>query len=132
MNIEPNEYLKSLTKEVVINCGSNYQLYKLSTLCDVLQSVFNLDKWWNFNGNGTGGFANVANEHIQSQKMFVNLGIFEDGIDCEILDTNFKEWKKGKFRAKLVLEFIPDEPEPSQYESPLDEIRREIEASKLS
>lgn len=42
-----------------------------------------------------------------------------DGVECEILSPS-KLWRKGKI--KISLEFIPDE-----YESPLDEIRREMQ-----
>ena len=42
-----------------------------------------------------------------------------DGVDCELL-TPGQPWRKGKI--KITLEFIPEEPE-----SPLDEIRREIQ-----
>ncbi|BFM38493.1 KGK domain-containing protein [Synechocystis sp. LKSZ1] len=42
-----------------------------------------------------------------------------DGVDCELLAPG-QPWRKGKI--KITLEFIPEEPE-----SPLDEIRREIQ-----
>jgi hypothetical protein len=35
-----------------------------------------------------------------------------------------KNWKKGKIRFRLVLEFAPDEPEPSDPNSTLDDIRK--------
>lgn len=34
-----------------------------------------------------------------------------DGVICEILKPG-KNWRKGKLRFKLSLEFCPDEPEP--------------------
>jgi hypothetical protein len=45
-----------------------------------------------------------------------------DGVECEMLSPN-KSWRKGK--VKISLEFIPDESD--EYESPLDEIRREMQ-----
>ena len=57
---------------------------------------------------------------------------FDKGLDCEILKVGAKGWQKGKFRIKVTLEFIPDEPEIEQTpeinqpESPLDDIRRKI------
>lgn len=48
---------------------------------------------------------------------------FTNGIDCEILQPG-KNWKKGKIRFRLVLEFAPDEPEPSDPNSTLDDIRK--------
>ncbi|MFN9175992.1 MAG: KGK domain-containing protein [Synechocystis sp.] len=35
-------------------------------------------------------------------------------------------WKKGRVKINVSVEFIPDETELSQYQSPLDEIRQEI------
>ncbi|MDJ0735243.1 MAG: KGK domain-containing protein [Nostocaceae cyanobacterium] len=68
-----------------------------------------------------------------------NLPIFRDrmewlqkGMPCEILRTDGKGWKKGKIRIKVTLEFSPDEPEIeespviNETESPLDELRRQI------
>lgn len=51
----------------------------------------------------------------------------EEGLDCEILKLGDSSWKKGKVRVKMTIEFLPDEPEISEYQSPLDEIRREIQ-----
>jgi hypothetical protein len=48
---------------------------------------------------------------------------FVEGVDCEILQPG-KPWKKGKIRFRLVLEFAPDEPEPSDPNSTLDDIRK--------
>lgn len=51
---------------------------------------------------------------------------FSEGIDCEIFQLGAKGWKKGKVRIRLSVEFLSDEPEPSQFESPLDDIRKKI------
>ncbi len=52
----------------------------------------------------------------------------KDGLDCEILNLGSKSWKKGKVRIKISVEFLTqeDEPEISEPESPLDDIRRII------
>ncbi|MEB3174383.1 MAG: KGK domain-containing protein [Cyanobacteriota bacterium] len=42
-----------------------------------------------------------------------------EGVECEVLAPG-KPWRKGKI--KVSFEFIPDEPE-----SPLDDIRRDME-----
>ncbi len=117
MKVEPNDYLKSLTQDTVITCGKDTELYKLRTICSGLESIFNLKKWCLF-GNQVGSFEEVIEGHITSNGLSINSKIFDEGIECEVLDTNFTEWKKGKFRAKLVLEFIPDEPEVKQYSDP--------------
>ncbi len=49
-----------------------------------------------------------------------------EGVDCEILKIGAKGWQKGKIRIKVTLEFCSDEPEISQPESPLDDIRQMI------
>lgn len=61
----------------------------------------------------------------------------DSGVICEILKPGAKGWQTGKFRIKVTLEFCPDEPEIpetpaskepeiSQPQSPLDDIRRII------
>ncbi|MGI0493719.1 KGK domain-containing protein [Alkalinema pantanalense CENA528] len=54
-----------------------------------------------------------------------------EGVSCNLLAPGFSEWMSGKVR--LALEFVPDEPEPSEETpisdsgtSPLDGIRQEI------
>lgn len=51
---------------------------------------------------------------------------FGEGIDGEILQLGAKGWKKGKVRIRLSVEFLSDEPEPTQFESPLDDIRKKM------
>ncbi len=56
---------------------------------------------------------------------------FTKGVECEILDTDGKGWKKGKVRIQVSLEFQPDEPEieaieTNPSESSLDDIRRKL------
>ncbi|MGK7932775.1 MAG: KGK domain-containing protein [Microcystaceae cyanobacterium] len=53
----------------------------------------------------------------------------KDGVHCEVLKLGSQQWQKGKIRIKFEIEFIPDEPEISEPESPLDDIRREINQS---
>ncbi|MBE9209347.1 KGK domain protein [Nostoc sp. LEGE 06077] len=56
---------------------------------------------------------------------------FTEGIDCEILKLNAKAWQAGKLRIKVTLEFIPDKPEITEPESPLDDLRRLIHEDNL-
>jgi len=62
---------------------------------------------------------------------------FGEGVNCKSLKFGAKGWQKGKVRLRVSLEFCPDEPdveetpisnqpEVSQPESPLDDIRRMI------
>lgn len=66
----------------------------------------------------------------QSTKEFVNLvaaepisyddELCQQGTEVEILEPG-EQWKTGKIRLRLVLEFIPDKQENSK--SPLDDIQ---------
>ena len=52
---------------------------------------------------------------------------FDKGIACEILKVG-DNWKKGKIRFNVTVEFLTEEeegtPTPRENESPLDDIRR--------
>jgi hypothetical protein len=48
-----------------------------------------------------------------------------EGKNCEILHLGLSSWKKGKIKINVTVEFYPDEPE-----SPLDDIRQEINSSE--
>jgi hypothetical protein len=59
-----------------------------------------------------------------------------EGIDCEILNVGATDWKKGKMRIKISVEFLLEEENatidnesnsnPSPPESPLDDFRQMI------
>ena len=61
-------------------------------------------------------------KYLENRKKWI-----EEGLDCEILKLGESSWKKGKVRVKMTIEFCPDEPELPVYQSPLDEIYREIQ-----
>lgn len=46
----------------------------------------------------------------------------DNGKNCEVLHLGAKQWKKGRVRVKVTVEFCPDEAE-----SPLDDIRHSVE-----
>ena len=75
-----------------------------------------------------GELLNISMESIEQNDSIAceNLKLINEGLKCEILKLGLNNWKKGKVRINISLEFCPDEPEISQYESPLDEIRREM------
>ncbi|MDJ0735244.1 MAG: KGK domain-containing protein [Nostocaceae cyanobacterium] len=55
--------------------------------------------------------------------------IFNEGIDCEILNLGAKDWKNAKLKIAVNLEIyteITPETTITQPESPLDELRRQI------
>jgi hypothetical protein len=57
---------------------------------------------------------------------------WNQGVDAEILEPQSGEWKKGKVRMRVILEFCPDGPEEvkiahtRQNENSLDDIRQTI------
>ena len=58
-------------------------------------------------------------------------GTLNKSVDAEILEPKSGEWKKGKVRMRVVLEFCPDEPEEIKDNSTgqvnsLDDIRQAI------
>lgn len=57
--------------------------------------------------------------------------LFNEGIDCEILKTDAKGWQKGKFKVRVSIEFLVEDTEETQIESPLDDIRKTITQNSL-
>ena len=58
-------------------------------------------------------------------------GNWNKGVKAEILEPKSGEWKKGKVRMRVILEFCPDEPEKiednaSHNGNSLDDIRQTI------
>ena len=57
---------------------------------------------------------------------------WNSGVEVEILEPQYREWKKGKMRLRVILEFCPDEPEViknnnmEQNNNSLDDIRQTI------
>jgi hypothetical protein len=57
---------------------------------------------------------------------------WNQGVDAEILEPQSGEWKKGKVRMRVILEFCPDEPEEAKIDNvqqstnSLDDIRQTI------
>lgn len=51
-----------------------------------------------------------------------------EGIDCKYLERGKPDWRKGKLRVRLQLEFVPEEePETeNSIEFPLDDIRQSL------
>ena len=61
-----------------------------------------------------------------------NGGYWNQSVEAEILEPKSGEWKKGKIRMRVILEFCPDEPEEvendikQQNSNSLDDIRQTI------
>lgn len=80
----------------------------------------NVEKKWNHLGRGSSSYTYGKNSW------------FQEGVSCEVLKLGAPQWKKGKLRLKVSLEFLPDELEDQEVksetdgtnESPLDSIRQ--------
>ena len=51
---------------------------------------------------------------------------WKNSVEAEILEPTSGEWKKGKMRMRVILEFCPNEPEEIQDNNSLDDIRQTI------
>ncbi len=59
-------------------------------------------------------------EDTEREKWFI------EGADCEIMKTKEPGWKKAKARLKIAIEVWSEEPETSEPESPLDDLRQKL------
>ncbi|WLT37123.1 hypothetical protein NON20_14005 [Synechocystis sp. B12] len=122
-------YLNSLSEHTVINCGNNHSFYQIKTLEDELSDFSETESWVHY--NQCCKFAKVFQSQLKEQrKIDIQKEAFSlEGITAEVIDPKLNKPLKGKFRIIFALEFIPDEVQDSVSNSPLDEIRREIEQS---
>ncbi len=71
-------------------------------------------------------YKSLSNQQIHVPKHSNWIG---SGVPCELLKVDSQGWIKGTVRIKFEIEFIPDELEITEPESPLDDIRKEINQS---
>ncbi|MGB3403043.1 MAG: KGK domain-containing protein [Microcoleaceae cyanobacterium] len=85
---------------------------------------------WEYLLKSSRNFVEESRERIGVQYIDL-IRLFKNGEACQMLKP-YQGWQKGKLRIKLILEFIPDEPEiieengHHETESPLDEIRQQL------
>ncbi|MBW4657165.1 MAG: hypothetical protein KME15_00690 [Drouetiella hepatica Uher 2000/2452] len=77
------------------------------------------------------GVLDGLNKHLTKWKVPALHQWFTEGTNCEVLSLGSGDWKKGKIKFTVLVEFLPDEPEipylpvsNAQVESPLDDIRQ--------
>ncbi|ACK68134.1 KGK family protein [Rippkaea orientalis PCC 8801] len=101
---EINEYLEGDDDVIAFRDSSTYKISKLKTfLIEKIKSIrYKVGMSWN-------------------DSIFTSYG-----RECEILKVGSGGWIKGQLKFRMILEFIPDEPELKEPESPLDEIRKKI------
>ena len=130
---QDNYPLKNLSSDDVISIDG--KLHKVENLKDGLKAFFEEEAQFDPRGlmqpNGPNYVSDKLNKQgIKTTYSTIN-SCFREGLESEVLNANTGGWKKGKLKFKVVIEFSFDDDEPEknqlqEYQSPLDEIRREI------
>ena len=118
MELEYNDYLKNLRDDDILE--QQEKLFKVGKVKSALESCFDDDI-------PNAIISHISRKQVQLSAQEKNTDWFTQGIDCQILKAGSDGWKKGKLKINISVEFIPDEPEIPEYQSPLDEIRREMQ-----
>ena len=118
MDLEYNDHLKNIRDDDILE--QQEKLFKVGKVKSALQSSFDRD------------IPNSLTNHLTNQQVQLSVPSkptdwFAEGVDCQILKAGSDGWKKGKLKIRVIVEFNPDEPEILEYQSPLDEIRREMQ-----
>ena len=136
MTVEYNAYLKSLNDDDVLEF--KHKLFKFGQLKNALNSAFGgserlaKELYEILKESGIEIVPTIHGYYHSNQK---NPSIvpkyqawFQEGIEVAALKASSSSgWQKGNMKIKVSVEFIPDEPEIPEYQSPLDEIRREMQ-----
>ena len=130
---QDNYHLKNLSSDDVISIDG--KLHKVENLKDGLKAFFEEEAKFDPRGlmqpNGPNYVSDKLNKQgIKTTYSTIN-SCFREGLESEVLNANTGGWEKGKLKFKVVIEFSFDDDEPEknqlqEYQSPLDEIRREI------
>ena len=119
--MEYNNYLKECRNDDVIYLSN--KLYKLEDfkrgLNDYLENQDSYSASYGLSSKLTSSGIAINREEA--------LLLLTKGTDSEILKITSNGWQKGKLKIRVIVEFIADEPEIPEYQSPLDEIRREMQ-----
>ena len=120
MTVEYNEYLENVDQDDILDWQNKvYKLGLIKEFFNFINSVLR-DK----------EVFEIIHQKIVKKygnEIYKELPFIMNGGNAKVLKSNSQGWKKGKIQVKLVIEFIPDEPEIAEYQSPLDEIRREMQ-----
>jgi histidyl-tRNA synthetase len=123
MAIEDNFYLNGCCDNDVISLSS--KVYKVETFKEAINDFLEAQE--------TDSASKNLSIKLNERGILTNrneiFALINKGTESEILKaaTNSNGWQKGRLKLKVVIEFIPDEPEIPEYQSPLDEIRREMQ-----
>jgi hypothetical protein len=108
-----NEYLNQCDEKDIVSFQSEKWI-SVSKLKDV---IFN-----SFSASGLDAVSRYISNSLGLEQSYI---WFQKGKECEILRASSQGWQQGKIKINVSLEFIPNEPEA--IESPLDDVRQEID-----
>ena len=125
--MEDNYYLKDCNDDDVLSFDD--VTFKVGTfkraLTKSLDNNLGNQISYHLSANGVKIPDSVLNPYRQNTS---HVRWFHRGMDCEILNLGAKNWKKGKVKIKVSVEFYiedqTDNLEISEPESPLDDLRR--------
>jgi hypothetical protein len=115
--MEYNSHLENCSDDDVLAFASNHMV-KIGLFKNAVNYAFT-DKYM---------VASTLSSALSEKGVQINetIKVFAEGRDCEILKIDAKGWQKGKLRIRVSVDFIPDEAEISQPESPLDDLRQKL------
>ncbi|MEB3178429.1 MAG: KGK domain-containing protein [Nostocaceae cyanobacterium] len=115
--MEYNSHLENCSDDDVLAFSSNH-MFKIGLLKTAVSYAFT-DKYQ---------VSSILSSALSEKGVHIHetIKVFAEGKDCEILKIGAKGWQKGKLRIRVSVDFIPDEPETSQPESPLDDLRQKL------
>lgn len=113
--MEENSYLPNCDDNDVLSFNDN--LFKVSKIRYAVKLAFTEPCY----------IPEILHVALQQNGIQINPKFWlSNGVNCEVLKLGAKNWQKGKFRIRVSVEFIPDESEIPQPESPLDDLRKII------
>jgi hypothetical protein len=111
--MEENSYLSDCGDDDVLAFTTN--LVKVGKFRNIVKLAF----------NDSHQIPGTLAELLRNNGVYISTkDAFENGLDGEVLKIGAKGWRKGKLKIRVSVEFYPDEPEISEPESPLDDIRQ--------
>ncbi len=115
IDMEENSYLPDCGDDDVLAFNAN--LVKVGKFRDLVKFAF----------NDPNQIPERIFDLLRANGVYINpKDAFGNGLDGEVLKIGAKGWQKGKLRIRVSVEFCPDEPEISEPESPLDDLRQMI------
>ncbi len=122
--MQEHSFLSDLSDNDVVAFEEN-NLNKLKTLRNILVECFKSHRIYQYLNNQGLQIPQEIKiiDQDKNSKTYYNSWLGE-GVKCEVLKLGANDWQSGKIHIRVNVEFIPDEPEIQEPESPLDDIRQ--------